>query len=570
MLNAWRRSLSSSARPAVLSTHTVVKVLPVERPPRLTAADKLVKHNETVRSSAPTLYAYDPDTTVSKFIFDSEGNVERVCPADGSKRDKDDNARVEDGYLQEEPEEPAINSRWARSSVNQTKQTIAGGQRKRTVKFMDRIIAEARGGNGGKGCVAFGIPSRLKAKNSHRQKLGPPDGGNGGNGGDVVIKAASSVHTLDMNSFAWSGSNGTNGSGRKSHGKHGSNLVIHVPCGTVVRVTPRAETGFQHYFNEISFDTFFKDAESVKLRFQSKTGQSVSAQDKQEAKKIKKEEEEQEAKLREHEEDGTQTFPSMTKEYDLLKENDFVIVAQGGLGGIGNSVRKSIPHGTKERAIPGTRGDVVKVELELKTIADVGLVGMPNAGKSSLTTAISSASPKVAAYPFTTLMPYIGVVRLTDKKGLHKSIREDHEQKFTVADIPGIIEGAAGGRGLGLRFLRHVERTKILLYVIDIVGSEGRDPVEDFMTLAQEVGQYKSRNLQVLSQKPAMIFANKMDLNERIALENARRLAEMTDLPVYLGSAKDGSELGHLVRDLYNIINIGINDTNDEDVHLTA
>jgi GTP-binding protein len=519
-------------------------------------AAKYAYLNDTIRTHSPTLYRYDPESDIPKLSFDADGNVIQEVKDKPERKTNSEEVTSglfivdEDEELQrDQGDEPnTITSRWTqgRTPVNQTKQHLSGN-RTRTIKFMDRVVGEARGGNGGKGTVSFGIPKRTKAKSSMRMKIGSPDGGNGGSGGDVIIKASSSVQTLDMRTFNWNGGHGTNGSGKKSHGKHGGNCVLHVPCGTVVRVTPRAEVGFQHYYNQISFDQFFKDSESEKLKTHSKTGRPVD-----ERKSAKKQEEDD---AYESEEDS-RVFPMMTKEYDLLKENDFVIVAQGGRGGVGNAIRKSIPHTTRERSIPGMRGDVVKLELELKCIADVGLVGMPNAGKSSLTTAISSASPKVAAYPFTTLMPFVGVVRLNDKKGLHKSLREDFERKFTVADIPGIIEGASDGKGLGLAFLRHVERTKLLLYVIDIVGSEGRDPVEDFLTLSNEVSLYRNRNQEVLAHKPAMIFANKMDVDPDLAMKNAARLSDITDLPVYVGSAKKGLELGHLVHDVFKLLNL--------------
>jgi GTP-binding protein len=415
---------------------------------------------------------------------------------------------------------------------------------------MDRVIGEARAGNGGKGNVSFGHGS-----GKSKRKVGSPDGGNGGDGGDVIIKASSSKNTLDMNSFTWNAKSGTNGAGKKLNGRKGADFVVHVPCGTVVRVTPRVDVGFKHYYNSLTFSQFFHDDD----RASNTATKSIRCSE--EDRKLENGEFDEKfvedgfVEVEDEEDVGMKEFHGMVREYDLIHENDFVIVAKGGKAGIGNAIHKSIPSTTRQRMIPGGDGAVAKVELELKCIADVGLVGFPNAGKSSLATAISSISPKVAAYPFTTMMPYIGVVRLTKKKKLHKSIRKGLEKKFSIADIPGIIKGAHEGRGLGLNFLRHIERTKVLLYVIDIVGEdEDRDPVVDFMTLENELQMYHNRARSVLSEKPAMILANKTDIDPEKAIANAQRLAEVTNFPIYMGSAKDPETLQKLVLDLFKLV----------------
>ncbi|HEV2123720.1 MAG TPA: GTPase ObgE, partial [Chloroflexota bacterium] len=182
---------------------------------------------------------------------------------------------------------------------------------------------------------------------------------------------------------------------------------------------------------------------------------------------------------------------------DVVEPGERVLVARGGRGGLGNVHFATSTQRTPEFAQQGEPGEERELELELRVIADVGLVGYPNAGKSSLLAAISAARPKIADYPFTTLEPNLGVVGIAD-------------ESFVVADIPGLIEGAHTGAGLGHRFLRHIERTRLLLHVVEIAGIEGRDPLEDFERINRELAQYSSE----LPDRPQIVAANKMDLPE--------------------------------------------------------
>jgi GTP-binding protein len=180
---------------------------------------------------------------------------------------------------------------------------------------------------------------------------------------------------------------------------------------------------------------------------------------------------------------------------DLSKEGDRVLVARGGRGGMGNARFATSTNRAPRKVQPGEPGEEKDLRFELKLLADVGLVGFPNAGKSTLIARISAARPKIADYPFTTLTPNLGVVRLSD------------DRSFAVADVPGLIEGAHRGLGLGHQFLRHLERTKVLVHVVDVSGAEGRDPVEDLETLRQELRLFQP----ALAAKPQIVAANKMD-----------------------------------------------------------
>ena len=205
---------------------------------------------------------------------------------------------------------------------------------------------------------------------------------------------------------------------------------------------------------------------------------------------------------------------------DLDEEGERVIVAKGGKGGIGNWHRKE--------ATPGEPGEEKILILDLKLLADVGVVGFPNAGKSTLITAISNAHPKIAAYPFTTLAPVLGVVNATHRR-------------FVIADIPGLIAGASEGRGLGDKFLKHVERTKVLIHLLDMSGFEGRDPLDDYKNINLELKNYSKE----VFRKPQVICANKMDIQG--AEENLKRFKKLIKKPVYAISALEKKNLEELV-----------------------
>lgn len=284
------------------------------------------------------------------------------------------------------------------------------------MKFIDTCEIMAIGGAGGNGCMSF-----------RREKFVPrggPDGGNGGPGGNVVLRADSTKHTLMDVRYTYHrrGERGIHGKGKDMHGRAGENAVVIVPVGTVVR---NADTG------EILADLTIQDQE--------------------------------------------------------------VIVAKGGRGGRGNANFTSPTHRAPTRHEEGEPGETVRLQLELKLIADVGIIGFPNAGKSTFISAVSAAKPKVADYPFTTLTPNLGVV-----KGLYGNA-------FVMADMPGLIEGAHEGVGLGIQFLRHIERTKLLLHLIDASAEESM--VERYEKLRHELKHFSKD----VAKKPEVIAASKMD-----------------------------------------------------------
>jgi GTP-binding protein len=223
---------------------------------------------------------------------------------------------------------------------------------------------------------------------------------------------------------------------------------------------------------------------------------------------------------------------------DLATEGDRVLVAHGGRGGLGNARFATSTNRAPRKVQPGEPGEEKDLRLELKLLADVGLVGFPNAGKSTLIARISAARPKIADYPFTTLTPNLGVVRLSG------------DRSFAVADVPGLIEGAHRGHGLGHQFLRHVERTKVLVHVVDVSGATGRDPVEDFEIVRQELRLFQP----ALAAKPQIVAANKMDAVTGDAGEGVARLAEHVaarGLSVFRISAVSGAGIPELLEAMW-------------------
>ncbi len=287
----------------------------------------------------------------------------------------------------------------------------------KTRAFVDNVIAEVRAGRGGDGSGSF-------RRESHVPE-GGPDGGDGGHGGNVILRASTHAGSLERVFFEprLFAENGVNGSGQKMHGRNGADLVVDVPCGTEA--------------------------------YDADTGAFLG---------------------------------------EVLTHDETLVVAKGGRGGWGNVHFKSSVNQAPEKFIPGTEGEAFRMRLELKTIADAGLVGFPNAGKSSLLSALSDAKPKIAAYPFTTLHPIVGTVVYPDFATL------------CVADIPGIIEGAANGVGLGLTFLRHLARSRMLVYVLDMSDTEN-PPERAYRILREEVEQYDAE----LAARPTLVIANKMD-----------------------------------------------------------
>ena len=217
---------------------------------------------------------------------------------------------------------------------------------------------------------------------------------------------------------------------------------------------------------------------------------------------------------------------------DLAEEGQRIVVAKGGRGGRGNARFVSSTNRAPRRTEPGEQGEEKQLRLQLKLIADVGLVGFPNAGKSTLISRISAARPKIADYPFTTLIPNLGVVRLGD------------DRSFVVADVPGLIKGAHEGHGLGHQFLRHIERTKVLIHLVDVSGASGRDPVEDFDTITDELQRFSPE----VAVKPQIVVANKMDaVDDPDRVKALERHVKRRKLPFLKISAASGQGLDALL-----------------------
>ena len=224
---------------------------------------------------------------------------------------------------------------------------------------------------------------------------------------------------------------------------------------------------------------------------------------------------------------------------DLTDVGQRVLVAKGGRGGLGNAHFATSTNRAPRKTQPGEPGDEKQLRLQLKLLADVGLVGFPNAGKSTLISRISAARPKIADYPFTTLTPHLGVVSLSD------------DRSFVVADVPGLIEGAHSGHGLGHQFLRHIERTKVLIHLVDVSGASGRDPVEDFDTIRRELGLYSP----VLLEKPEMVTANKIDaVDDPARVDALARRAHELELPFFRISAVTGEGVPQLLEAVWPLV----------------
>jgi len=223
---------------------------------------------------------------------------------------------------------------------------------------------------------------------------------------------------------------------------------------------------------------------------------------------------------------------------DLAEEGQRVLVARGGRGGLGNARFATSTNRAPRKVQPGEAGEIKDLRLELKLLADVGLVGFPNAGKSTLIARVSAARPKIADYPFTTLTPNLGVVRLSD------------DRSFVVADVPGLIEGAHRGLGLGHQFLRHLERTKVLVHVVDVSGASGRDPVDDLDTVRRELELFQP----TLAAKPQIVAANKIDAlgaDRAEAVAGLQRRAAQLDLPFLQISGATGERVPELLEAMW-------------------
>jgi GTP-binding protein len=227
---------------------------------------------------------------------------------------------------------------------------------------------------------------------------------------------------------------------------------------------------------------------------------------------------------------------------DMTQDGERVLIARGGLGGRGNAQFATSTNRAPRRAEPGLPGEEKDLRLQLKLLADIGLVGFPNAGKSTLISRISAAKPKIGDYPFTTLSPNLGVVSLSD------------DRSFVVADVPGLIEGAHEGHGLGHRFLSHLERTKALVHVIDVSAASGRDPVSDYEVIARELALFPGRDAsgERLQDKPLIVAANKMDaLDDRSRMQRLEAHARRASVPFFAVSAATGEGIGPLLEAMW-------------------
>jgi GTP-binding protein len=325
------------------------------------------------------------------------------------------------------------------------------------VTFVDTVLVHVAAGDGGNGCSSF-----------RREKFVPkggPDGGDGGRGGHVILRADRNTDSLIGLFYAphLRAPHGGHGLGKQMHGRDGKDCVARVPCGTVIR---RAEDD-------------------------SPLG-------------------------------------------EIVEHGAEFIVARGGKGGLGNCHWKTPSHQAPTEKTPGAKGEILELRLELKLVADVGLVGLPNAGKSSLLARLTHAHPKIGPYPFTTIHPVIGTLVFEDYAALR------------LADIPGLIEGAHAGAGLGHLFLRHVERTSSLVFVLDMASVEGRDPAQDYDCLRREISLYKAD----LLDRRSLVVANKMDLPEaKEKLAAFVRETGVTPLPVSTITGEGLDELRRLLHE---------------------
>ena len=333
--------------------------------------------------------------------------------------------------------------------------------------FADRAKIFIRSGKGGDGHVSF------------RRELfvpnGGPDGGDGGKGGDIIFEVDEGLNTLNdyRHKAKYCAQPGEEGGKKRCHGKNGTDLILKVPEGTLI-----------------------KDAESGKVIA------------------------------------------------DMSGDNKRQIVLKGGRGGKGNMNYATATMQVPKYAQPGQSAKELWVQLELKVIADVGLVSFPNVGKSTFLSRVTNARPKIANYHFTTLNPNLGVVDLDGGKG------------FVIADIPGLIEGASEGVGLGHEFLRHIERTKVIIHVVDAASTEGRDPVDDIYKINEELKAYNPR----MATLPQVIAANKTDViysEDEDPVERIRAEFEPQGMKVFSISAVSGKglkELLYYVRELLDAL----------------
>ena len=338
--------------------------------------------------------------------------------------------------------------------------------------FVDHADIHVAAGDGGRGCLSF-----------RREKFVPhggPDGGDGGRGGSITLRATTHHNTLIAYRFnpQYRAGRGAHGEGSNRAGRAGKDLILEVPVGTIV--------------------------------YESNEGE-------------------------------------LTTIADLTTVGQTAVVARGGRGGRGNQHFATSTDRAPRRSESGEPGEVRTLSLSLKLLADVGLVGFPNVGKSTLISRLSAARPKVANYPFTTLTPHLGVVELSD------------ERSFVLADVPGLIEGAHEGHGLGHGFLSHLERTRVLVHVIDVSSASGRSPLDDFEVIRKELASYRVSPAELagvpLADKPQLVAANKVDaLDEPDRLDQLKARLDAQSVPVFAISAVTGEGLGALQEAMWRAV----------------
>src|ERR1051325_2651074 len=341
--------------------------------------------------------------------------------------------------------------------------------------FIDEIKIYARAGHGGKGCVAF-------RREKYRPK-GGPDGGNGGRGGDVILEADHDLNNLIGQYYQPKliARDGEQGMGKGMDGAAGKDLLVKVPCGTLIWKLPSTNEPDEAASGE-------PEEKSPRLHVGSSRRPLIRHAGAASAMEIDLSAEDAGSRAVSGA-DGRELV------IDLTKHGQRFVLCKGGRGGLGNRNFATAARQTPRFAQPGEAGDEGDFLFELRLIAEVGLVGYPNAGKSTLLTAISHARPKIAPYPFTTLHPQIGIVEYSDYC------------RLTVCDVPGLIEGAHQNVGLGHKFLRHIERCKILVLLIDMAGTDGRAPWDDYQQLLRELELYDPR----LLSRPRLVVGNKID-----------------------------------------------------------
>ena len=325
-----------------------------------------------------------------------------------------------------------------------------------------------------------GCASFSKNLKNTSYKFGVADGGNGGQGGNIYMKSTNKTQ-FQFDSYHFKAGNGGNGMRDSRNGKQGKHIYISVPKGTILKEV---------------LDINYNDNNKKEY---------------------------------------------ITKElYDFTTANEEFLIIEGGKGGLGNKHFKRGALTIPRFSELGEKGIKKNFILELKTIADIGLVGFPNAGKSSFLRCVSRATPKVAAYPFTTLQPSIGIVEVNDPLS----------STFSVADIPGLVEGAHVNKGLGHEFLRHIERTKVLLYVLDMAGIDNRDPIDDYIALQNEIKLYSKE----LYQRPSLIFANKIDKKPKTTQKAINRLKKITNVKVLTGSCLKHKGIDNVIQNIFKLI----------------